>query len=579
MLMNGPVYTEIENNRIYITSVMTDRERCKQIPGSRWDKDAKKWHVPISWASCKVLRSTFMDRLQIGPALMEWAKKEVSERIQPSVALRDALTVSDPGGLPNGLYSFQQAGAQFLITAGSALLGDPMGAGKTVQVIAAASAVNALPMLVICPNSMKRTWGREVNKWWPGVPVYIVEGTAAQRAKIFATAADNPGVVIINWESVRLHSRLAPYGSIALTDKEKEPKQLNQIPFKLVVADEAHRMKDPKSKQTRAVWAVGHSPSVYYRWALTGTPLTNKPDTLWPLLHFLSPQEWPGKTAFVDRYCLSSLNVWGGLEVFGINPNTEKEFFDIFDPRFRRMPKEVILPQLPPIVNEVRYVEMTKKQAEAYKSMVENLCSVDSTGELVVASNPISQLTRCTQYASAYLEIDDNGNALLSDPSCKLDQLMEDLEDIAEPVVVFAQSRQLIEMASARLEKANIPHTVVKGGQTNDQRQNAIDSFQNGGVNVILVVIAAGGVGITLTRSRIAIFLQRSWSNVDQQQAIGRVHRIGSEVHESVVILNYVTSGTIEEGQLAVLSGKADSLEEIVRDKDAIRRLMTGEMP
>jgi SNF2 family DNA or RNA helicase len=575
--MYGPIFVEIENSRIYIQSELTDKDKCKSLPGSRWSKENRQWHVPVSWATCKQLRSVFGDRLNIGPKLLSWAKEEVACRIAPSVALRDAMTVSDPGGLVHGLYPFQQAGAHFLITAKQALLGDPMGAGKTVQTLAALSAVSAFPALVICPNSMKRTWGREANKWIPGIPVYIVEGTAAKRNQILAEAADNPGVVIINWESVRLHSRLAPYGSIALTDKEKEVKQLNQIPFKAVVADEAHRMKDPKSKQTRAVWAVAHNPMVEYRWALSGTPLTKKPDTLWPILHFMNPLEWPGKTAFVERYCLSSLNVWGGLEVFGINPNTEKEFFDIFDPRFRRMPKEVILPQLPPIIEEIRYVEMNPKQRKAYDSMVEHLMAFDNEGNMVVASNPISQLTRCTQYASAYLEVDSEGNARLSDPSCKLDQLMEDLEDISEPVVVFAVSRQLIEMASARLEKVNIRHSVVKGGQTNDQRQNAIDDFQNGNVDVILVVTAAGGVGITLTRSRIAIFLQRSWSNVDQQQAIGRVHRIGSEIHESVVILNYVTQGTIEEGQLAVLAGKADSLEEIIRDKQAIRKLLKGE--
>lgn len=577
--MYAPVNIELEDNRIYITSELTDRDKCKQVPGVRWNKDRRQWHAPLSWSTCKVLRSVFMDRLQIGPILLGWANKEVSERIVPSVALRTALSISDPGGLVKGLYDFQQAGAHFLITSKMALLGDPMGAGKTVQTLAAARAVNALPMLVICPNSMKRTWARETTKWWPGIPVYIVEGTATKRKTILATAADNPGVVIINWESVRLHSRLAPYGSIALTDKEKELKELNAIPFKLVVADEAHKMKDPKSKQTRAVWSVAHGPTIQYRWALSGTPLTNKPDTLWPILHFMHPQEWPSKTAFVNRYCLSSLNVWGGLEVFGINPNTEQEFFDIFDPRFRRMPKEVILPQLPPIVNEMRYVEMNPKQKKAYDEMVLNMATPDSGGNLVIASNPISQLTRCTQYASAYLEIDNNGNPRLSDPSCKLDQLMEDLEDISEPVVVFAVSRQLIDMAAARLEKAGISHSVVKGGQSNDARQNAIDAFQEGKVDVILVVIAAGGVGITLTKSRVAIFLQRSWSNVDQQQAIARIHRIGSEVHESVVILDYVTSDTIEEGQIAVLAGKAQSLEDIVRDKDAIHRLMRGELP
>jgi SNF2 family DNA or RNA helicase len=264
--------------------------------------------------------------------------------------------------------------------------------------------------------------------------------------------------------------------------------------------------------------------------------------------------------------------------VSGILPEMQEEFFSIFDPRFRRLPKEVILPQLPPIVYETRHVTMNPKQKKAYESMATTLVATLDDGSLAIAKNPIAQLTRLTQFASAYIEVNEDGNLRLSDPSCKLDQLIEDLEDYNEPVVVFAQSRQLIEMASKRLEKTKILHSVVKGGQSNDTRQNEIDSFQNGRVSVILVVIAAGGVGITLTRGRIAIFLQRSWSNVDQQQAIGRLHRIGSEVHDSVVIIDYVTQGTVEEGQLAVLAGKADLLEEVVRDVTTIRKLLNGEV-
>lgn len=571
-----PVQAELESNsRIYIDSELSDRERCKQIPGSRWDKDSRRWHIPVSWAACRQLRSVFGSRLEIGPELYKWAQNELDLRINPSIQIREALSVSDPGGLPSGLYPFQQAGAQWLIAAQHALLGDPMGAGKTIQVLAAAKALNIFPMLVICPNSVKRMWAREAKKWWPEVPSYVIEGTAAKRAKTLAHAADNPGITILNWESVRLHSRLAPYGSIALTEAEKQPKELNQTPFRLVVADEAHRMKDPKSKQTRAVWAAAHGPTVAHRWALTGTPLTSAPDTLWPILHFLNPKEWPSKTAFVDRYCLHGFNAWGGLEVFGIKPDTSEEFFSIFQPRFRRMPKEVILPQLPPIIYERRDVEMTPKQAKAYNSMVESLF-VEDGDTTVIAKNPISQLTRLTQYASAYIEETPDG-LRLSDPSCKLDQLMDDLADFNEPVVVFAVSRQLIDMASQRLEKAGILHSVVKGGQSPDVRQNAIDNFQNGKVDIILVVVAAGGVGVTLARSRIGIFLQRSWSNVDQQQAVGRIHRIGSEIHESIIVVDYITRGTIEVGQLEVLAGKEDMLQEITRDKDAIRRLMKGE--
>jgi len=552
---------------------MQDREGVKSIPGSRWNSEVKKWHTPLSWSACRQLRAVFGDRLEIGPELWKWAKSELDLRVAPSLALRNELSIQDPGGLPHGLYNFQEVGALFLITAKQALCADEMGSGKTIQVIAAAKAVNELPMLVIAPNSCKRSWAREVEKWWPGIPVYVVDGTAPKRQKILAEAGDNPGVVIINYESVRLHSRLAPYGSIALTDAEKTPKELNFIPWKIVISDESHKLSSPRTKWTRAVWAVGHGPSVRFRWALTGTPLTNAPDTLFPILHFLNPQEWPSKTQFISRYCLTGFNPFGGLDVFGIRPEMQTEFEDIFHPRFRRCVKEAILPQLPPIIYERRDVQMNPKQAKAYNTMAESLWATTDDGSMVIASSALAQLTRMVQFASSYAELTEDG-VRLSDPSCKLDALMEDLADFNEPVVVFAQSRQLIEMAANRLEKADISYSIIKGGQTTDVRQNQIDSFQEAKVDVCLVVISAGGVGVTLNRARIGIFLQRSFSNVDQQQAIGRIHRIGSEHHESVVVIDYVTENSIESAQLEILAGKAEMLEEVVKDKVALKRLL-----
>lgn len=490
------------NNRIEITSEYRDKQDCKSIPGARWNRDSRLWTVPLAWSSCKVLRSVFGTRLEIGPELLKWAQCELERRVQPSLTLRTMLEPADPTTIgQDSLYPFQRVGAQFLVTAKQAILGDPVGSGKTIQVIAAAKSENALPMLVVCPNSVKQNWAREVGKWWPGTPVYVVDGSAAKRAKILAAAAQDPSaIVVVNWESVRLHSRLAPYGSIALTESEKEPKELNQIPFKTVVADEAHRMKDPTSKQTRAVWAVAHQASVEFRWALTGTPLTKTPDTLWPILHFLNKAEWAGKTAFIDRWCLYSFNPWGGLEVGGIRPEMAEEFFSIFDPRFRRMPKEVVLPNLPPVIREQRMLPMGQKQAKAYNQMVESMCAQDDNGEMIVASNPISRLTRLIQFSSACAEVsvlpEGENHVILMDPSNKLDALMTDLPDwldAGEPVVVFAQSRQLIRLAASRLEKAHISFSIIEGGQTSDTRQREIDRYMNGDTNVCLVVIAAGG--------------------------------------------------------------------------------------
>jgi SNF2 family DNA or RNA helicase len=137
----------------------------------------------------------------------------------------------------------------------------------------------------------------------------------------------------------------------------------------------------------------------------------------------------------------------------------------------------------------------------------------------------------------------------------------------SDSVAVCAVSRQLIELLSNAMTKAKIPHGLITGAQTEDERQEAIDDFQSGRIKWILFTAQAGGVGVTLTAARRLVMLQRPWSLVDHKQALDRVHRIGSEIHDSVIITDYVTEGTIEERVIQALETKADNFEQIVRDK------------
>jgi SNF2 family DNA or RNA helicase len=143
-----------------------------------------------------------------------------------------------------------------------------------------------------------------------------------------------------------------------------------------------------------------------------------------------------------------------------------------------------------------------------------------------------------------------------------------------DSVAVAAVSRQLIELLSARLTKEGISHGLITGAQNEDQRQKAIDDFQSGKTKWILFTVQAGGVGVTLTAARRLVMLQRPWSLVDHKQALDRIHRIGSEIHDSVIIMDYVTEGTIEERVLQVLETKADNFEQIVKDKDKLLELL-----
>jgi SNF2 family DNA or RNA helicase len=534
----------------------------------------------------------FKADLEIGPKLTAWAADERTNRVDPANALRELEEYEGD----EDLFPHQRAGVAFLSTARRALLADEPGLGKTAQTIRAIKKLSeteqVFPALIVCPNTLKKNWKREFGLWWPEVNVQVISGSAGQRRKQFDSEAD---VYVINWESLRSHSRLAPYGSVALArcpscgghdEKVSENRcevhirELNKIDFKVVVADEIHRSKEPKSKQTRALWSATGDADI--RFALTGTPIANNVLDLWSILHWLSPEEWPSKTRWIDRMVDTMLNAFGGMLVLGVKPHMHEEFYAAINPRMRRMLKARVLPWLPPVVKERRDVEMPTKQAKAYKQMRDLMIAELEGGDALTAPSPLTQTTRLLQFASSYAEMDVDKTTgeitvKLIEPSCKVDALIDDIKsgDFGDDsVAVCAVSRQLIDLLSVELEKLKIPHGLITGAQNEDERQQAVDDFQSGKIKWILFTAQAGGVGITLTAARRLVMLQRPWSLVDYKQALDRVHRIGSEIHDSISIIDYVTEGTIEERVIQVLDAKADNFEEIVRDKVQLLKML-----
>lgn len=653
---------ERQGNRITIADARwSEKEIIAAIAGARWDEKSKTWTLPLSWATCLQLRAGFGDNLINGEQLAAWAWREFDGRIKPALALREQLTRVPGAGYDYQLYDFQTSGAEFLAVAtwtqdadspaGGAMLADEMGLGKTAQIYAVIRRLaklmefgieDLLPGLVFCPNSVKNGWYEQAYKWGSEVVPYKVSGTAAQRRKILNAAKQDPrALVIVNIEAARLLSRLAPYGSTRLArcrecDKkhgeetlsaarcEVHPKELNDFGFKTVILDEAHRTKDPTSKQTRAVWATAHNPSVRRRWAMTGTPIADNLGDLWSILHFLAPHEHPSKTQYIERYALRAWNPYGGLDIVGVNPDHREEFFKILDPRFRRVPKALVLDQLPQVVRSVRWVEMVPKQEKAYREMEEKLMTRLEDGSLLVAPNNLVNAARLLQLSSSYCEVDvqertisrqqrcncavrtdyeGTGNhvkgcvfrskkcwchALNRDlhtencsrrwevvvtpiePSPKLDAMEEAFDELGgKQVVICAMHRKLIELAAKRFDKRKIPYGMIVGGMSDFELHQVIQRFQSGAIQVVLLTIEAGGTGLDGLQGADTLFcLQRSWSMINNVQMDGRVHRIGSEVHDFVHIVEFVTDNSIEsEKQYPRLAAKYERLSEITRDR------------
>lgn len=591
------------NGKIACTTEYRHKELIKTIPGAKWDREVGVWYVPCTWSSCLALRATFGADMEIGPDLNAWALTYRTTVHDPALALRDVL---DAPGDPD-LFPHQRADVQFLTTVRRGLLASEMGVGKTASVIRTLVELtrrgeNVFPVMVVAPNSVKTAWKREFEHWWPGVTVQVVTGTAAQRRKQLTTKAH---VYVLNYESLRSHSRLAPYGSTALrrcidcggedarvttARCQTHIRELNNIAFQTVIADEAHRAKDPTAQQTRALKAA--AADAPFRYAMTGTPIANDVVDLWSILNFMDPTEWPSKTRWIDRLVDITYNVFGGIVVSGVKAGRQDEFDATVYPRMRRMTKDVVLPFLPEVIEERRDIPMTPKQEKAYKELCEHMLTMLDSGELLTATNTLTMSLRLLQLASSYGEllveevtdpetgeIRSRDKFILSDPSSKIDAFMDDLDDFkGRSVVVFGVSRQLIMLLSKALEKKKIPHGLIVGGQHPIDRQQAIDEFQAGKTKFILVTVAAGGTGITLTAADTAVYLQRSWSMIDMAQASARYHRIGSEKHESILRIDYVAPNTMEEAVIAALGGKSAGLEDLVKDRELLMKALRGEV-
>jgi SNF2 family DNA or RNA helicase len=643
-------------SKIIVTTQYSDQFLIKQVPGASWSDRANGHVMPATWAGCLILRELFGARLEVGPALAEksqqWKlaadwRNHLAPRMVPAGTDAAWLRPVDAEleKLPGTLYPFQAAGAEWLSLLDASALFDEQGTGKTVQAIAHMKALDALgvpvrPALIIAPASVMGSWEAEFAKWIPEWAVRQVTGGAARRREILSQLAD---VFIVSWQSLRFHTRLAPYGSIrlkrcaacggervpgdpsAITEElvrkhlapgdslvsasecEVHLKELNTIPLRLVIADEAHRLANEKSKQTRAAWHVMHSAP--RRVAMTGTPTGESIDQLWSILHALDPAAFPARSAYLDLFAATSRDFYGGFEVLGIKAEHRELFHAVTSPYIRRMLKSAVLPQLPdkmPV--SYRYPAMKPQQARTYRQMKDDM--IAQLDELVVAPNPMVQVGRLSMFASASAEVTStpcetcggtgqwrdrfHPEAFLEtcteckgmgkiqvinliEASNKVDDLIEFMSDEGDrPLVVCAVHKDLIYLACQRLVREHISFVVMTGDTPQAERDTLKATFQAGTVRVFLFTLGTGSEGITLTRSDTIFYMEHDWSYRVNSQADDRVHRIGSEIHASIRTIVQVTPGTVDERKEEVLAGRAGKIEEVIRDKERLRWLIAG---
>lgn len=424
-------------------------------------------------------------------------------------------------------YPFQIKGARRIHQfGGRALLADEMGLGKTLQVFLYRQRhpEGNTPCLVICPASLKYNWQAEAARHF-GVRAEVLEGTKPPRPGL-----TRPDVSVINYNIV--HAWL-PY--------------IAWLKPKLVVLDECQAIKSVTTRQSKATrLACRGVPHVV---ALSGTPLTNRPSELFPVLNLLRRDLFPSFRDYADRYCAPKLKPWGWD--FGGASRLDELHATLKDHLMIRRLKSDVLKDLPDQRRSVMTLPLSHpaQYEQAHRDFLGWLAK--TYPDRVYRAGRAQALTH-----GGYLR---RLVGTLKLPAV-LDWVDNFLEASDGKLVLFAVHKETLDALQHRYRKLSVR---VDGGTPSRERQDAVNAFQGrADVRVFLGNIQAAGKGLTLTAGTTTAFAEFSWVPGEHTQAEKRTDRIGQTRETEAVYL--VAAGTIEERIARIVQAKSAVLSGIL---------------
>ena len=437
--------------------------------------------------------------------------------------------------IAEGLYPHQIEGIAFLLGRRRALLADDMGLGKTRQsIIAMVEAEAEGPYLVICPASVKRNWAREIELVLPTVePVIVGPGPLPSTTHI----VEGQDWVIINYEILGKHLE-----------------RLLEFEWKGVVFDEAHYLKNHQSQRsrnaTKLVKAIQHQPIVH---ALTGTPMTNRPRDLFPILRLVDHPLGKSFLSFAKRYCDAYQGDFG-LVADGAS-NIEELAVQLHGVMLRRTKNEVL--DLPPKVRTWLDVELHPYAIQHFNNAVREFLTKFDVPESIGTIEDESENSEQRQAVGRLT----TARRKLAFAKCRHTiKFVENALEQGEKVILFTAFLNTLE----RFHKHFGDRAVFVSGEVpTEERQDRVDQFQNDeNVKLFIANMHVAGVGINLTAGRQVVFNDLDWVPANHWQAEDRAYRIGQTGTVNVTYM--IARDTVDEFVKTVLETKAALMDALV---------------
>lgn len=469
----------------------------------------------------------------------QWLSGFLTKMRKPS-SIRQARI---PAGVHANLRPYQRTGFTWLKYMSElgfgACLADDMGLGKTIQVLTFLEMLRKknpeARVLLVVPASLLANWKKEAEKFTPLISIQILHGMSHEAMK-----------EILNANSSFL--TITTYAMVS-----RIPELAGRV-WDCLILDEAQAIKNPGTKQTRAIKELKGN----FRLALTGTPVENDLTNLWSLFDFLDKGLLGTSKEFSD---------------FTKNIETETDGYQklrqMVSPFILRRLKsdKNIIADLPEKLEEVDYVDLSREQVVLYRKQVADLVQkIESSSGIQRKGLVLSAITKLKQicnHPDQYL-----GQTVYAPKESgkfkRLGEICDAIYQRRERVLVFTQYKEITPYLRRYLKQVfGMDGFVIHGGVPVKKRQEMVDAF-NGEDYVPFMVLSvkAAGTGLNLTAANHVIHFDRWWNPAVENQATDRAYRIGQK--KNVVVHIFVSTGTIEEKIDTLINSKKDLAENVI---------------
>ncbi len=471
----------------------------------------------------------------------KWLSDLLARLRQPATLRQNAV----PSTIHAQLRPYQKTGYNWLVYMQSlgfgACLADDMGLGKTLQVLTWLDRIRKqnrhARVLLVVPASLLGNWQREAERFAPNISIDILHG---QSSKVLDMMVSDGGSFLT----------ITTYGMVNRLES------LREVRWDALILDEAQAIKNPGTKQTRAIKKLVAEQRV----ALTGTPIENDLTNLWSLFDFLNK----GLLGTSEEFRLFTKQLES-------HPEGYQRLKSMVSPFILRRLKtdQTIISDLPDKLEQVDYVSLSKKQIVLYRKQVkilEEILSDDGISGMKrrgIVLATITKLKQICNHPDQFMGLEGY------DPkeSGKFEMLREICETISEKrerVLVFTQYREITEYLSAYLEKIfGCKGFVLHGGTRIKRRTEMVEEFNSEEyIPYMILSVKAGGTGLNLTAANHVIHFDRWWNPAVENQATDRAFRIGQD--KNVIVHKLVCEGTIEERIDTLINSKKELAENVI---------------